>query len=350
MERIKGWLSQNSAALIYTDINRKYLTGFDSSLGYLLVSQKKAVLLVDGRYILAAKNLVKNCEVVLLKDAKEQINDFFKCQNIKTVHVENNITVSFLNWINQAVDNAEILSLSGLSELLEQLREIKNDFEIECITKAQRIAEKAFEETLNFIKPGVSEQEIAALLEYKCKIFGSSKPSFDTIVVAGKKSAMPHGVPDDNKISNGDFVIIDFGAVYNGYHSDMTRTVAVGYATDKMVDVYNTVVKAMESARSLICDGVKCSDVDKAARNVIEQAGYGEFFTHSTGHSVGLEIHETPSLSPKCDKILKAGHVVTDEPGIYIENEFGVRVEDMIVVTKNGNKTLTMCKNSLIIL
>ncbi len=350
MERIKNWLSQTEGTIVYTEINRRYLTDFSSSLGYLLICKEKAVLLVDGRYILAAKEQVKNCDVLLLDNVKEQINQFFKSNCVKTVHIENSITVSCLDSFKSMLEGFDVTHTLGLTQFIEQLREIKTDFEIECITKAQRIAEKAFEETLNFIKPGVAEQEIAALLEYKCKIYGSSMPSFDTIVVSGKKSAMPHGVPDGNKISNGDFVTIDFGAVYNGYHSDMTRTVAVGYATDKMVDVYNTVVDAMDSARKCIVCSAKCSDVDKAARSVIEKAGYGANFTHSTGHSVGLEIHESPNLSPKCDKLLKVGHVVTDEPGIYIENEFGVRVEDMVVITKNGNKTLTKCKKSLIIL
>ncbi len=350
MERIKGWLDLNEAALVYTEVNRKYLTNFCSSLGFLFVTRGGATLFVDGRYILTAKSKVKNCKVELYGNISQQLNDIIQKENIKRVHLEDTLPVRTVASIENMLSKTECLTDTGLAGFVEELREIKTDYEIECITKAQEIAEKAFLETLAFIKPGVTEREIAAMLEYKCKCYGSEMPSFDTIVVSGKKTAMPHGVPDDNVISEGDFVTMDFGAVFDGYHSDMTRTVAVGHATDKMIEVYDTVVGAMEKAREVIADGVKCSFVDNVARSFIDNAGYGKYFTHSLGHSVGLEIHESPSLSPKCEKVLKVGHVVTDEPGIYIENEFGVRVEDMIVVTKIGNKTLTKCKNLLIIL
>ncbi len=350
MERIKLWLGESEAALVYTTVNRKYLTGFTSSLGYLLISQEKAVLLVDGRYYLAAKECAKNCDVVWFRSIGEQIKEFISSNNIKKVHVENSITLAELKSFQNILGTTEIITDSGLSEHIDGLREVKTEFEIECITKAQRIAEKSFEEVLNFIKAGVTEREVAALLEYKCKCYGSENPSFETIAVSGVKSAMPHGVPDGKIINNGEFLTMDFGAVYNGYHSDMTRTVAIGFVTDKMQEVYSVVLNAMNAARKTIAEGVLCSYVDKAARDVIASAGYGEYFTHSTGHSVGLEIHENPSLSPKSEKRLKIGNVVTDEPGIYIENEFGVRIEDMVVVTKNGNNTITNCKNSLIIL
>ncbi len=349
MERIKKWLQQDDAALIFTPVNRRYLTGLESSLGYLFISSDSAVLYVDGRYFLAAKTADLKCDVALLTDISENLNTFVGEKGVKRVHLENNISVRELEGFKKML-SADVLTDTGLSSYIEELREVKTDYEVDCIIKAQRIAEKAFTEVLDYIKPGVSEREIAALLEYKCKCYGSEMPSFDTIVVAGKKTAMPHGVPDGNVIRAGDFVTIDFGAVYNGYHSDMTRTVAVGYATDKMYDVYNTVLTAMNAAKPFIAEGVQCKDVDKAARDVIEQKGYGMYFTHSTGHSVGLEIHESPSLSFKCEKRLKAGNVVTDEPGIYIDGEFGVRIEDMVFVTKDGNQTITKCENSLIII
>lgn len=350
MERIKAWLNKDEAALVYTPVNRKYLTGFASSLGFLLVTKNDATLFVDGRYIIAAKQSAKNCRVELLGKIGEQLREIINKQNINKLHVEDTLSVRTVESFKKMLEGAEILTDTGLAALVEELREVKTEAEIELITKAQRIAEKAFTETLPFIKPGVSEREIAAMLEYKCKCYGSEEPSFETIVVSGKKSAMPHGVPDGKLIENGDFVTMDFGAVVEGYHSDMTRTVAVGYATDKMIEVYETVLAAMDMAKEKIADGVLCSEVDFAARDVITKKGYGEYFTHSTGHSVGLEIHESPSLALKCEKKLKIGNVVTDEPGIYIENEFGVRIEDMVVVTKNGGKTITNCKKSLIIL
>ncbi len=350
MERIKAWLKQGEAALVYTPINRKYLSGFSSSLGFLFVTRDDATLFVDGRYILAAKQCIKNCSVELYGKIGEQLQEIIKKHNINRVHIEDTLTLRTAQSFKNMFEGSDVVTDTGLAGFIEELREVKTELEIELITKAQRIAEKAFEETLEFIKPGISEREIAAMLEYKCKCYGSEEPSFETIVVSGIKSAMPHGVPDDKLIAVGDFVTMDFGAVVEGYHSDMTRTVAVGHVTDKMADVYETVLAAMNKAKEKIAKGVKCSDVDKVAREVITVKGYGEYFTHSTGHSVGLEIHEAPNLSPKCEKLLKIGNVVTDEPGIYIENEFGVRIEDMVVVTKNGNKTITNCKNSLIIL
>ena len=178
---------------------------------------------------------------------------------------------------------------------------------------------------------------------------GAEAISFDTIAVSGANSSVPHGVPTAKKVSAGDFVTMDFGAVVNGCHSDMTRTVAVGFATDKMKQAYNTVLTAQIKALEGIKAGVPCSQIDRLAREVISAAGYGEYFTHSTGHGVGYEIHEAPNLSQKSEQILKAGDVVTVEPGIYLPAEFGVRIEDMAFVTENGCKNLTKSPKELII-
>ncbi len=350
MKKIVDWLPENSAALVYTGVNRQYLTGFASSLGFLLISKGDSCLFVDGRYILAAKQNVKNCRVELFRKASDSIKQFIVRNGIKTVLCEDTITVKQLNSFRKMLDGVELNADCGLRERIEELRTVKTDFEVECIIKAQRIAEKAFQEVLNFIKAGVTERDIAAELEYRMKKYGSEMPSFETIAVSGKKSAMPHGVPDGNVVQNGDFVTMDFGAVYNGYHSDMTRTVAVGYATDKMQLVYNTVLNAQLSAEKPVKSGVKCADVDKAAREVIAEAGFGEYFTHSTGHGIGLDIHEAPTVSQAADYILQCGMVISNEPGIYIENKFGVRIEDMLLVTESGSKNLTVCEKSLIIL
>ena len=204
---------------------------------------------------------------------------------------------------------------------------------------------------LDFIKVGKSEREIAAFLEYRMKIYGAEKIAFETIAVSGENSSMPHGVPTDKRVENGDFITLDFGAVINGYCSDMTRTVAVGFATDEMQQVYNTVLQAQQKVIDIVSTGVLCSEADKAARDIIEAAGYGEYFNHSTGHGVGLEIHETPTLSKKSGSIkLRAGQIVTDEPGIYLPGKFGVRIEDMLLVQKNGCKNLTKAPKHLIIL
>jgi Xaa-Pro aminopeptidase len=212
------------------------------------------------------------------------------------------------------------------------------------------MAEKAFLEVLNFIREGVTEIQIAAELEYRMKLAGSKAPSFGTIVVSGENSSMPHGVPGSRVIRAGDFITMDFGAVYNGYRSDMTRTVAVGFATDEMQKVYETVLKANLAAIEAVREGVTAASVDLAARNVIKDAGYGEFFTHSTGHGVGLEVHETPTVSFKNENKLCSGQVITIKPGIYKIGKFGVRIEDMVVVTKNGCNNLTKAEKSLIII
>ena len=218
------------------------------------------------------------------------------------------------------------------------------------IIKAQRIAEAAFEHILTFIKEGVTEKEVALELDYYMLSHGADGLSFETIAVSGKNSSKPHGVPSDKKIEKGDFVTMDFGAVVEGYHSDMTRTVAVGFVTDEQKNVYETVLKAQEAAQAAASSGVCCADVDKAARDVIENAGYGEYFNHSTGHGVGVEIHEYPRLSTVCKAILSVGNVVTDEPGIYIPEKFGVRIEDMLLITENGCENLTRAPKELIIL
>lgn len=350
MNRVAEWLPEDTAALVYTTVNRRYLTGFDSSLGYLVISRNRAKLFVDGRYILAAKQTVKSCEVEILGARLCNVKDFIKALGVKQLLCEDSISVAQLDGFKKAFRGTKVTAKGGLCEFLGELRSIKTEYEVECLIKAQRIAEKAFSEVLNYIKAGITERDVVAELEYRMKKYGSDNPSFDTIAVAGYKSAMPHGEPDENVIKNGDFLTMDFGATYNGYHSDMTRTVAVGYATDKMKLVYNIVLEAQRAAEKAVKSGVKCSTVDKTARDVIAKAGFGEYFTHSTGHGIGLEIHEAPSVSSLSEMTLKSGMIISDEPGIYIENEFGVRIEDMLLVTDEGSKNLTMAEKSLIIL
>lgn len=350
MIRIAKSLPENTAALVYTPINRRYLTGFESSLGFLLISKDDSCLFVDGRYILAAKRAVKNCRVELFTKISDSLNEFIKKNNIKTLFCEDTITVAELKRFKEMLPCVEVTVNCDLQKNIEEFRVTKSEYEVECIIKAQRIAEKAFQETLNFIKVGVTEREIAAELEYRMKCYGSQMPSFDTIVVSGVKSAMPHGVPDGKLIEAGDFITFDFGAVINGYHSDMTRTIAVGFATDKMRNVYDTVLNAQLSAEKTVKAGVKCADVDKVAREIIANAGYGKYFTHSLGHGIGLEVHEAPTVSQMSETVLKAGNIISNEPGIYIEGEFGVRIEDMLLVTEDGSKNLTNCEKSLIIL
>ena len=209
MKRIADWLPENTAALIFTEVNRQYLSGFSSSLGFLLISKDDSCLFLDGRYILAAKQSVKACRVELFKKVSDSLNDFVKQNGIKTVFCEDTISVGQLGSFRKMLAPIDVIADCGLREYIEELRTTKTDFEVECIVKAQRIAEKAFLDVLNFIKAGVTERDIAAELEYRMKKYGSEKPSFDTVAVAGLKSAMPHGVPDGSVVKNGDFITMD---------------------------------------------------------------------------------------------------------------------------------------------
>lgn len=350
MERISKLLESNTAALILTDVNRRYLTGFESSLGYLFISKNEACLFVDGRYILAAEKAVNNAKVECFTRISDSLKKFAERNGITSVICENSITVERYSALCEMLAPITVTADATLNDAVSGFRRKKTATEVESIVKAQRIAERAFEETLNIIKPGIGEREVAAYLEYSMKRLGSEAASFETIAVSGKKSAMPHGVPDGKLIENGDFLTLDFGAVCDGYHSDMTRTVAVGYATDKMRLVYDTVLAAQKAAEKKAAPGVCCADVDRAAREVIEAAGFGDCFTHSTGHGVGVEIHEAPNVSSLNLGVLECGDLITDEPGIYIRNEFGVRIEDMLFVTEKSCENLTKCEKSLIIL
>ncbi len=339
------------SALIISPENRKYFTGFESSDGFLLVSSDRAVFITDGRYIEAAEKQVSNCEVMLLGKTYPQIAEVLSEMNCKHLLVEaTRMTVATYNSLKGVLKNTSIATDSTLDSIINELRSVKAPNEVESIIKAQRIAEDAFEHILKFIKVGVTEKEIALELDFYMLRNGGEGLSFETIAVSGKNSSMPHGVPSDKIIQNGDFITMDFGTIINGYHSDMTRTVAVGCATDEMKNVYDTVLRAQQNCLDNIKAGISCKNGDMFARSVINDSGYGKYFTHSTGHGVGVEIHEFPNLSPASDSILQVGNIVTVEPGIYIPEKFGVRIEDMALITENGCRNLTKSPKELIIL
>ncbi len=350
MEELQGYLSQHNA-LIITDINRHHLTGFKSSLGYLFIIGGRKILYVDSRYIEAAKSKTyPDVEVRLLGKLGDAIGDITREFGITAIKYEAEITLCQDKLLKEQFGEVKAEASEKLSDLILSARSVKTEAEVECIIRAQRSAEGAFQNILNFIKVGITEREIKLRLEYEMQRLGADGMSFETIAISGKNTSMPHGVPTDKPIESGDFVTMDFGGIYKGYCSDMTRTVAVGYVTEEMERVYNTVLQAQLNAIESIRSGVEAKAVDLAARSVIEKAGYGKCFQHSTGHGVGLEIHEEPNLSPNSAKILTVGNVVTVEPGIYIEGKFGVRIEDMLYVTENGSGNLTNSQKNLIIL
>ena len=336
-------------ALITSDINRRYFTGMKSSAGVVLAFPDKAYLLIDFRYIEKARATVKDAEVIEAKKLYPQIMDLLTKHGAKSMAIESEtMTVKELNAYEHFYTTIEIIHNDSLSNAISNLRMVKDESEIECIKKAQEIAEKALEDVKKFIKVGVTEREIALELNRLMFAYGAEDLSFDTIVLSGANTSMPHGVPSDKKVENGEFVLIDFGAVYNGYHSDMTRTFCVGEPSDEMRKVYDIVLNAQLAGIEAAKAGVLGCDLDKVSRDVIEQAGYGSCFGHSLGHGVGMEIHEKPNASPNYKAPLSCGAVVTIEPGIYIESKFGVRIEDFVILTENGCKNLTKSAKNLI--
>ncbi|HIS24242.1 MAG TPA: aminopeptidase P family protein [Candidatus Faeciplasma gallinarum] len=337
------------AAIITSDVNRRYFSGMKSSAGTVVAFRDKAYLIIDFRYIEAATKKVKDAQVILQGKLFDQINELLKKHGAKTAAIESDtMTVSMLNMYKERITAAEIVSSSALSDAIGELRIVKTQDEIDKMIKAQRIAEAAFENVLNFIKPGVTEKEIGLCLDYYMLKNGAEALSFDTIAITGANTSLPHGVPGDNVVKEGSFVLMDYGATYDGYHSDMTRTVCVGKPTEKMEQVYNIVLDAQLKTIAAIKEGITGHDADKVARDVITAAGYGEMFGHSLGHGVGMEIHEAPTAAPSSTRVLKENMIVTVEPGIYIPGEFGVRIEDFVIVKKDGCENMTLAKKSLI--
>ena len=350
IEKLKSWLQEGTAALVTSNANRMYLTGFNSSAGAVFITSKGAYFLIDFRYFEAAKSAVVSCETLLANRILKQISELCDTHGIEKIKIESDfVTVATLDRYKKALENIEIVSDDSLSEQLSNMRSVKSKNEISLIRDAQTLTDQTFSYILDRISQGRTEREVMLDMEFFMRSLGSDGVSFDFIVVSGKNSSLPHGVPTDKKIEKGDFVTMDFGAVVGGYRSDMTRTVAVSFVTDEQRKVYDTVLAAQNAALAAIHSGALCKDIDKISRDLIE-ADYKGCFGHGLGHSVGIEIHENPNFNTVCEAELKEGMVLTVEPGIYIENKFGVRIEDMVAVTKDGCENLTYSSKELIIL
>lgn len=339
--------------IITSDVNRRYFMGMKSSAGTLLVFKEQAYFIIDFRYIEKAQKLLSGnsqVKVILQKNLFEQINVLIEKHNAKTVAVESDrCTVAQLEDYRKNL-NAQVVSDSSFSDLINSLRIAKTQEQIDKIIAAQRIAEQGFEHILNFISVGRTEREIQLELDYFMLKNGAEALSFDTIALSGKNTSLPHGVPSDKKVGQGEFVLLDYGAVVDGYHSDMTRTICVGQPTEEMTRVYDTVLEAQLAGLGAVKAGISGKELDKISRNIIENAGYGDYFGHSLGHGVGMEIHELPTASPRSDEKLIENSIVTIEPGIYLPDKFGVRIEDFVVVKENGCENMTSADKKLIIL
>lgn len=339
---VKSLPKETDCALITSDINRRYFSGMKSSAGIVLVFREKAYLIIDFRYYEKASETVKFCEVILQSDLSEQIKALCTKHKAKTISVETHtMTLLELESYKSKLPEFDFDTSNTLSDLIDNLRAIKDKDEIAKIIEAQRIAEKAFDNVLNYIKVGKTEKEIAFELDSFMLQNGAESISFDTIAISGKNTSLPHGVPSDKQLYSGEFIIMDFGAVYEGYHSDMTRTVCLGEPTDEMRRVYEIVLNAQLAALKSAHAGLKGCELDKIARDIITAEGYGANFGHSLGHGVGMEIHEFPNSSPKSETVLEENMVVTVEPGIYIPQRFGVRIEDFVVIKNDGCENMT---------
>jgi Xaa-Pro aminopeptidase len=345
-------LPKDGAALIAASHHLRYLTGFPSGDSWLLLTSETAYFLTDFRYIETAKATLGGLTCLQIVSLSESLKELFEKHGICRVYLEAaHTTLSALSRLQKNIPTVEWDATNTLDNWLCEQRAVKDENEVRCILQAQALCEQGFSHILPFIREGVTEREIALELEFYIRKQGAEQTAFDFVVVSGANTSLPHGIPTDKAVQKGDFITMDFGAVVGGYCSDMTRTVALGTITEEQHRVYQTVLQAQQSALSVLRAGVLCRDADAAARQVIEAAGYGENFGHATGHGIGVEIHEQPNLSPRAtDTVLKAGNVVTVEPGIYLEHRFGVRIEDMALITKDGYQNLTSCTKELICL
>ncbi len=353
-EKIINLIKENhaDAILLLNESNMHYACGFSPSEGAVFITADGAGYhIVDSRYTETAENHAKRTGLNVIEISSkftDEVDKIAKKHNVKTILFENE-TISFAKYndYSKVLHYAEFINLDNK---LMQLRNIKDIAEINLIKDANNIAEKSFMELLPEVKAGKTEKELAALFDYLMAKNASDGVSFDTILLTGEHTSMPHGVPGDKVIKEGDFVLFDFGATCQGYHSDMTRTVAVGYATDEMIEDYNLVLKAQMAGIKALSDGAKCADVYKAAYDVLESRNRAKYFRHSLGHGVGLDIHEGYNASPKSSDTYKTGNVTSVEPGIYIPDKYGIRIEDLLYLSPHGPENLSKITKELIIL
>ncbi len=346
--RIGLQAAEIDALLVTRPENRVYISGFKGSSAFIVVGMEGAYLLTDFRYVEQAKEQAAEFEVVQHATPwSTTLNEVLASAGIKRLGFEkDHLTYSVYEDLEAKLE-VELVPVSGL---VEKLRMVKNADELASMQQATNIAEAAFAEILPEIKVGKSELEIAFTLEFAMRKRGSERNAFSIISASGPRSCLPHGAPTDRLLQAGDFLTLDFGAVVNGYCSDMTRTAILGEPSEKQREVYNTVLRAQLAAQEAVKSGVRGMDVDKVARDIITEAGYGPNFGHGLGHGVGLQVHEGPGAGSRAENILEPGMVVTIEPGIYIPEWGGVRIEDMVVVTEDGYKNFNSSSKELIVL
>lgn len=346
MERINKLLAviknmDCDCAVITDRANVRYLSGFTGSAGYLIISEKENLLITDFRYIEQAKGEAKDFEIINIANFNER--DYGN--KFSSTAFENE-SVSYMEYLKT---ESNFKNLKPLNKELLKMRSIKDKKEIECIKKAEKIGDDAFSYIMSIIKPGMTELQIAREIDFYMLSNGAERLSFETIVASGARGSMPHATPSENTIKNGDLVVMDFGCVYKGYCSDMTRTVGIGSVSDELKEAYNTVYDAQLEALKKVSAGANCAFVHNTAFDIIDKK-YKGMFGHALGHGVGLQIHEQPTFAPKSDYELSENVVISVEPGVYIPDLCGVRIEDLVLITKDGYENLTSSPKDLIII
>ncbi len=327
----------------------RYLSGFSGSNGLVVVTLHKSYFVTDNRYAEQSKQEIKNYSLIIVpKDLFDGIilKDLFQSgSNIG--YEENYLSVASFNRIRKRLPG---IHLQRMVNIIEQLTVVKEKSEVESIREAIRISDKVFSYILNIIKPGMRESDLAAEIAYRHRLFGAERDGFETIVASGHRGALPHGIATDRKFKKGEFVTFDFGCVVNGYHSDITRTIALGKVTADQEKMYLAVLEAQECAISEVKEGIPVKKIDAIARAVLKKHNFDKYFTHGLGHGIGLHIHENPRVASDSNEILQQGNVITIEPGVYISGVGGIRIEDDILVHPNFGEVLNHSPKSLLIL
>lgn len=349
LERFDAKLAQSGldALLVTGQNNIYYLTDFWGTNATVFITKNRRLFLTDSRYTLIAKQSVHGFDIIESKDPLKDIVKIIGADKLETIGFDNQVSFAYYQGL-QAI--FEGYTLSPQSNFMEELRMIKDEKELATIRKACSISDRAFTDVLDFIKPGqTTELQVANFLDFRMREYGASGISFESIIASGYRSAMPHGVASDKVIQSGETLTMDFGCYYNHYVSDMTRTIHIGDTTDEEREIYDIVLRSNQALIDAAKAGMTRRDYDKVARDVIVEAGYGDHFTHGIGHGIGLDIHEIPYFG-NSDETIEAGMVLTDEPGIYLADKYGVRIEDDIIITENGCELITLAPKELIVL
>lgn len=351
-KRVEAFLAKMDAqgldGIIINNLkNVYYLTGFWGSNGTVFISRDRQVLVTDSRYIVAAKQEVTGFEIRADRDELGLISGLVKDAGLKRIGFEDEISVAYFKRMEGLFVGLELVPVTNF---VQELRMFKDADEIAVIRKACSISDQAFADALDFIKPGKTEIEIANFLDFRMRELGATGLSFDTILASGVNSSKPHAHPMHKPVELGEAITMDFGCLYDHYVSDMTRTIYLGHVSDEEQEIYNTVLKANQALIDQAKDGLGFREFDKIPRDIIIEAGYGDYFTHGIGHGIGLDIHEEPYFSQTSKEVIKAGMVLTDEPGIYLNEKYGVRIEDDILITETGCELLTLAPKELIVI